>query len=63
MNKLYSYLAGSILKEENEFSRESTEDSSRELSDKELEIVIGGMKKDRFERYVMDLLMGKLPKS
>ena len=47
----------------NLIKKESTEDSSRELSDKELEIVIGGMKPKPFERYVMDLLMGKLPKS
>jgi hypothetical protein len=51
------------LKEIKLLKKESTEDNSRELSDKELEIVIGGMKKDRFELYVEDLLNQKLFKS
>lgn len=51
------------LKEIKLLKKESTEDNSRELSDKELEIVMGGMSKGRFSLYVMDLLMGKLPKS
>ena len=51
------------LEDENEFLKRAIEDIGQELTDEQLEVVIGGMKPRAFDRYVCDLLNGKLLKS
>jgi len=48
---------------ENESLEKAIEDVDQELSDEQLEVVIGGMKPKSFERYIADLLNGELLKS